>query len=194
MPSETGKGTICLGTGLQRHHGEYYCFPPSTGTPFELSRNDMAEINLHAVESISDLHCASTRHDHAKNPEGSSQSPPTTPQTPHGTFSKHFSLPHEDDASFLPPVQTVHFIPACTCCPCFGPTCCPTGFLALFGVLVVASLALATLAVYLSVLQSESLRVLARWLESQEATIRQMRAMSLQLWSQLNASEPAVQT
>ncbi|XP_060096039.1 leucine-rich single-pass membrane protein 2 isoform X2 [Heteronotia binoei] len=154
----------------------------------------MAEINLHAVESISDLHYASSRNDHAKGSEGSSQSPPNTPKTPHGTFSKHFSLPNEEDTSFLPPVQAAHFIPACTCCPCFGPTCCPTAFLALLGVLVLASLALATLAVYLSVLQSESLRVLARWLESQEVTIRQMRAMSLQLWSQLNASEPGAQT
>nr|XP_056712610.1 leucine-rich single-pass membrane protein 2 isoform X1 [Euleptes europaea] len=171
MPSETGKGT-----------------------PFELGSNDMAEINLHPVESISDLHYASSRHDGAKGSEGSSYSPSNTPQSPHGTFSKQFSLPHEDDTSFLPPVQAVHIIPACTCCPCFGPTCCPTGFLALLGVLVVASLALATLAVYLSVLQSESLRVLARWLESQEATIRQMRAVSLQIWSRLNATEPGAQT
>ncbi|KAL8212291.1 UNVERIFIED_CONTAM: hypothetical protein K2H54_042418 [Gekko kuhli] len=133
-----------------RHHSECCYFPPSIGTPFELGSNDMAEINLHAVESISDLHYVSSRHDRAKGSEGSSQSPPNTPQTPHGTFSKHFNLPNEEDASFLPSVQAVHFIPACTCCPCFGPTCCPTGFLALLGVLVVASLALATLAVYLS--------------------------------------------
>ncbi|XP_054831159.1 leucine-rich single-pass membrane protein 2 isoform X2 [Eublepharis macularius] len=161
---------------------------------FELSSNDTAEINLHAVESISDLHCVSSRHDHVKGSEGSAHSQLNTTQTPHGAFSKHVRLPDEDDSSFLPPGQAVHIIPACTCCPCFSPTCCPTGFFALLGVLVVASLALATLAVYLSVLQSESLRVLARWLESQEATIRQMRAMSLHVWSQLNVSDPGART
>lgn len=45
-----------------------------------------------------------------------------------------------------------------------------------------------------TVLQRESLRNLAQWLESQEEAIRQMRAVSLQLWRQLNASEVEVQT
>ncbi|KAJ7316679.1 hypothetical protein JRQ81_002841 [Phrynocephalus forsythii] len=154
----------------------------------ELGENDVAEINLHAVESISDLHYGSSRH------EENSQIQHSTPWTPHSaTSSKHFTFPNEEDSSFVP-IQNFHMVPAFTCCPCFGPTCCPTGFFALLGVLVVASLGLATLAVYLSVLQRESLRVLAQWLESQEEAIRQMRAVSLQLWKQLNASEPGVQT
>ncbi|XP_059572144.1 uncharacterized protein LOC102574598 [Alligator mississippiensis] len=44
------------------------------------------------------------------------------------------------------------------------------------------------------VLQSESLRVLSQWLTSQEQSVRQMRATSLQLWSRLNATEPGAQT
>ncbi|XP_062979438.1 leucine-rich single-pass membrane protein 2 isoform X2 [Elgaria multicarinata webbii] len=159
----------------------------------EVIDNDMAEINLHAVESISDLHYASGRQESVKASEGSSQSRPHTPWTPHSVSSKHFIFPSEDDPSFLP-VQNFHLTPHLTCCPCFSPSCCPTGFFALLGVLVVASLGLATLAVYLSVLQRESLRVLAQWLESQEEAIRQMRAVSLQLWRQLNASEPGAQT
>uniref|UniRef100_A0A6J0TF45 Leucine-rich single-pass membrane protein 2 n=1 Tax=Pogona vitticeps TaxID=103695 RepID=A0A6J0TF45_9SAUR len=154
----------------------------------ELSENDVAEINLHAVESISDLHYGSSRH------EGSSQTQHNSPWTPHSlASSKHFTFPNEEDSSFVP-IQNFHMMPTFTCCPCFGPTCCPTGFFALLGVLVVASLGLATLAVYLSVLQRESLRTLAQWLESQEEAIRQMRAVSLQLWKQLNASEPGAQT
>ncbi|XP_061473825.1 leucine-rich single-pass membrane protein 2 [Rhineura floridana] len=155
----------------------------------EFSDNVMGEINLHAVESISDLHYASSRLEGAKVSEGSSQSQPNTPWTPQSASSKHFIFPNEGNMSFLP-LQNFPVLPAVTCCPCFSPTCCPTGFFALLGVLVVASLGLATLAVYLSVLQRESLRVLAQWLESQEEAIRQMRAVSLQLWRQLNASEP----
>ncbi|XP_044307031.1 leucine-rich single-pass membrane protein 2 [Varanus komodoensis] len=154
---------------------------------------DRAEINLHAVESISDLHYASGRPEGFKASEGSSQSQPNTPWTPHSASSKHFFFPNEEDPSFLP-VQNLHIAPDFFCCPCFSPTCCPTGFFALLGVLVVASLGLATLAVYLSVLQRESLRVLSQWLESQEEAIRQMRAVSVQLWRQLNASEPGAQT
>ncbi|XP_028574500.2 leucine-rich single-pass membrane protein 2 [Podarcis muralis] len=159
----------------------------------ELIENGMAEINLHAVESISDLHYASGGRESTRVSEGGSPSQPNSPWTPHSTSSKHFTFPHEEDTSFLP-VQNLHLLPAFTCCPCFGPTCCPASFFALLGVLVVASLGLATLAVYLSVLQRESLRVLAQWLESQEEAIREMRAVSLQLWRQLNASDSGFQT
>ncbi|XP_042304908.1 leucine-rich single-pass membrane protein 2 isoform X1 [Sceloporus undulatus] len=160
----------------------------------ELSDNDVAEINLHAVESLSDLHYTSSKHEGAKALRGSIQSQPNTPRTPQSaTSSKHFTFPNEEDTAFLQ-VQNFHILPAFTCCPCFSPTCCPAGFFALLGVLVVASLGLATLAVYLSVLQRESLRVLAQWLESQEEAIRQMRAVSIQLWRQLNDSEPGAHT
>ncbi|XP_063148052.1 uncharacterized protein LOC134489350 [Candoia aspera] len=157
-----------------------------------IEQNDTEDINLHAVESISDLHYASIRSEDTKVPEGSSQSQPITPWTPHRASSKHASFPDEDDPAF-PAVQHLHLLPF-TCCPCFRPACCPTAFFALLGVLVVASLGLATLAVYLSVLQRESLRALAQWLESQEEAIRQMRAVSLQLWRELNASELGGQT
>ncbi|KAM6470343.1 leucine-rich single-pass membrane protein 2 [Liasis olivaceus] len=158
-----------------------------------IEHNDMEDINLHTVESISDLHYASIRSEDTKASEGSSQSQPITPWPPHRASSKHVSFPNEDDSAF-PPVQNFHLLPDFTCCPCFRPACCPTAFFALLGVLVMASLGLATLAVYLSVLQRESLRALAQWLESQEEAIRQMRAVSLQLWRQLNASELGVQT
>ncbi|KAJ6667690.1 hypothetical protein lerEdw1_016011 [Lerista edwardsae] len=154
----------------------------------ELSSHELAEINLHAVESISDLHSAS------KASGGNSPSQPNTPQTPHGAAFKRFTLPHEGSSSSSPSPEALHASSTFTCCPCFSPTCGPTSFLALLGVLVVASLALATLAVYLSVLQSESLRGLAQILESQERTIQQMRILSSQLWHQLNASGSGAQT
>lgn len=39
-----------------------------------------------------------------------------------------------------------------------------------------------------AVLQSQSVQALAQWLESQEDTMRQLRATSRQLWARLNAS------
>ncbi|XP_060127534.1 leucine-rich single-pass membrane protein 2 isoform X2 [Zootoca vivipara] len=121
----------------------------------ELIENGMADINLHAVESISDLHYASSGRESARVSEGGSPSQPNSPWTPHSTSSKHFTFPNEEDTSFLP-VQNLHLLPAFTCCPCFSPTCCPTSFFALLGVLVVASLGLATLAVYLSDLHNSA--------------------------------------
>ncbi|XP_053147132.1 leucine-rich single-pass membrane protein 2 isoform X2 [Hemicordylus capensis] len=159
----------------------------------ELSSNNLAEINLHAVESISDLHCASRLED-TKVSGGDSPSQPNTPRTPHGISSKHFTLPNEGSSSFFPRAAGINVSPAYTYCPCFRPTCCPISFFALLGLLVMASLALAMLAVYLSVLQSESLRGIAQGLESQEKTIRQMRILSSQLWYQLNASDPGAET
>ncbi|XP_066471923.1 leucine-rich single-pass membrane protein 2 [Tiliqua scincoides] len=176
MPSEVGEDTVVKDAAS------------SNRELIELSSIDLAEINLHAVESISDLHSAS------KASGGNSPSQPNTPQTPHSASFKHFTLPHEGSSSFPPRTEALHLSSAFTCCPCFGPTCGPTSFFALLGVLVVASLALATLAVYLSVLQSESLRGLAQILESQERTIQQMRILSLQLWHQLNASDAGAQT
>ncbi|KAM3844672.1 leucine-rich single-pass membrane protein 2 [Vipera latastei] len=158
-----------------------------------LDHSEMEDINLHTVESISDLHYASIRNEDTKVSDGNSLSLATTPGPPHTASFKRFSFPNEDNSAFSP-AQNFHLLPASTCCPCFRPACCPTAFFALLGVLVVTSLGLATLAVYLSVLHRESLRNLAQWLESQEETIRQMRAVSLQLWRQLNASEVEVQT
>ncbi|XP_070793188.1 leucine-rich single-pass membrane protein 2 [Pituophis catenifer annectens] len=158
-----------------------------------VEHDEMEDINLHTVESISDLHYASIRSEDTKASEGNSQSQATTPGPPHKASFKHFSFPNEDNSAFSP-AQNFHLLSTFTCCPCFRPACCPTAFFALLGVLVVTSLGLATLAVYLSVLQRESLRNLAQWLESQEEAIRQMRAVSLQLWRQLNASEVEVQT
>ncbi|XP_070591908.1 leucine-rich single-pass membrane protein 2 [Erythrolamprus reginae] len=159
-----------------------------------VDHNEMEDINLHTVESISDLHYASIRSgEDIKDSEGNRQPRSTTPGPPHKASFKHLSFPNEDNSAFSP-AQNFHLLSTFTCCPCFRPACCPTAFFALLGVLVVTSLGLATLAVYLSVLQRESLRNLAQWLESQEEAIRQMRAVSLQIWRQLNASEVEVLT
>nr|XP_009671387.1 PREDICTED: hyaluronidase-3 isoform X2 [Struthio camelus australis] len=80
-------------------------------------------------------------------------------------------------------------VPAATACPCLGP--CHPLFLALLCILALASLVLATLAIYLSVLQSQSVRALTKWLESQEEAVQQLQATSRQLWAHLNASEEA---
>ncbi|XP_010223644.1 PREDICTED: hyaluronidase-3 [Tinamus guttatus] len=44
---------------------------------------------------------------------------------------------------------------------------------------------------WLWVLQSQSVRVLLKWLESQEEAVQQLQATSGQLWARLNASEAA---
>ncbi|CAM5127523.1 unnamed protein product [Eretmochelys imbricata] len=151
--------------------------------PIDLNGNDLAEINLHSVESISDLYWVSGGH---KATEGNGLSQSTTPQTPQDHSTKRCGA----GPALLPTLRTVRTTPIC---PCFHPACCRTALFALLGALVLASLALATLAVYLSVLQSESLRVLSQWLEAQEESVRQMRATSLQLWKRLNVSEAADQ-
>ncbi|XP_068014068.1 leucine-rich single-pass membrane protein 2 [Melanerpes formicivorus] len=84
---------------------------------------------------------------------------------------------------FLP---TLRPVAAASPCPCLGPS--HPLLLALLGLLALTSLILATLAVYLSVLQSQSVRALAQWLESQEDAVHQLRAASRQLWARINAS------
>ncbi|KAH1167674.1 leucine-rich single-pass membrane protein 2 [Mauremys mutica] len=147
--------------------------------PIDLNGNDLAEINLHSVDSISDLYWVSGGH---KAAEGNGPSQSTTPQTPQA----HSTQRRVAGPALLPTLRAVRTTPIC---PCFRPACCRTALIALLGGLVLASLALATLAVYLSVLQSESLRVLSQWLEAQEESVRQMKATSLQLWKRLNVSE-----
>lgn len=116
-----------------------------------------------------------------------------------------------------PLLPTLRPVPAASPCPCLSPS--HPLLLALLGLLALASLVLATLAIYLSgtwrwtgrgawggavgrpghpsparpcplpaVLQSQSVRALAQWLESQEDAMRQLRAASGQLWARLNAS------
>ncbi|XP_035131489.2 leucine-rich single-pass membrane protein 2 isoform X2 [Callithrix jacchus] len=63
------------------------------------------------------------------------------------------------------------------------------GFLLLLVLLVLTCLALALLAVYLSVLQSESLRILAHTLHTQEETLLKLRLASLSQFRRLNSSE-----
>ncbi|EMP33863.1 hypothetical protein UY3_08946 [Chelonia mydas] len=151
--------------------------------PIDLNGNDLAEINLHSVESISDLYWVPGGH---KAAEGNGLSQSTTPQTPQAHSTKRCGA----GPALLPTLRAVRTTPIC---PCFHPACCRTALFALLGALVLASLTLATLAVYLSVLQSESLRVLSQWLEAQGESVRQMRATSLQLWKRLNVSEAADQ-
>ncbi|KAM8799905.1 leucine-rich single-pass membrane protein 2 [Eudromia elegans] len=139
--------------------------------------SEPGDISLHPVESISDLHWASGGH---KGAEGNGPAQPSTLRGPHAHPASH-PTPRQ------PPLPLLRPVPATTACPCFGP--CHPLFLALLGVLALASLVLATLAIYLSVLQSQSVRVLLRWLESQEEAVRQLRASSAQLWARLNGSE-----
>ncbi|KAG6938153.1 leucine rich single-pass membrane protein 2, partial [Chelydra serpentina] len=179
----TGRGTTAAAVAgpaaMPREAGEDIGVKADTSPsrePIDLNGNDMAEINLHSVESISDLYWVSGGH---KAAEGNGPSQSTTPQA-------HSTKRHGAGPALLPTLRAVRTTPIC---PCFRPACCRTALFALLGALVLASLALATLAVYLSVLQSESLRVLSQWLEAQEESVRQMRATSLQLWKRLNVSE-----
>lgn len=63
------------------------------------------------------------------------------------------------------------------------------GFLLLLALLVLTCLALAVLAVYLSVLQSESLRALVHTLRAQEEVLLKLRLASLSQLRRLNFSE-----
>ncbi|XP_021265340.1 leucine-rich single-pass membrane protein 2 [Numida meleagris] len=128
---------------------------------------DPGAISLHPVASISDLHCASAGH---KGTEGNGPAPSSNRLHRAARGPQH--------------LPTLRPVPPPTICPCPGHPF----FLTLLGLLALASLVLAALAVYLSVLQSQSVQALAQWLESQEDAMRQLRAASGQLWARLNAS------
>ncbi|KAM6344415.1 leucine-rich single-pass membrane protein 2 [Alca torda] len=149
--------------------------PTEPGDP---DGSEPGAISLRPVESISDLHWASGGH---KGAEGNGPAP---------SRSLHRPPPHPVPSGILPLLPTLRPMPAAGPCPCLGPG--HPLLLAILGLLALASLVLATLAIYLSVLQSQSVRALAQWLESQEDAVRQLRVASRQLWARLNASaEPS---
>lgn len=76
----------------------------------------------------------------------------------------------------------------CAQCGC-SPMHSRGGFLLLLTLLVFTCLVLAVLAVYLSVLQSESLRTLAHTLRTQEEMLLKLRLASLSQLRRLNSSE-----
>lgn len=124
-----------------------------------LAPNHVQEVRLHRVESISDLH------------SGGSLRPCLVEE----------AQAWEELLGVLPPSL-------CTQAGC-SPVCGRGGFLLLLVLLVFTCLALATVAVYLSVLQSESLRVLAHTLRTQEETLLKLRLASLSQLRRLNSSE-----
>ncbi|XP_069906888.1 leucine-rich single-pass membrane protein 2 isoform X1 [Oryctolagus cuniculus] len=132
---------------------------PSQRSRGPLAPNHVQEVRLHRVESISDLDSGGSLH------------PYLTEET----------RPWDELLGVLPPSL-------CAQAGC-GPVCGRGGFLLLLALLVLTCLALAVLAVYLSVLQSESLRVLAHTLRTQEETLLRLRLASLSQLRRLNSSE-----
>ncbi|XP_050835268.1 leucine-rich single-pass membrane protein 2 [Serinus canaria] len=145
--------------------------PAEPGDP---DSNESGAISLRPVESISDLYWASGGH---KSTEGNGPAP-----------SSSLHRPPARPVSPVPPplLPSLRPVPPASPCPCLGPG--HPLLLALLALLALSSLVLATLAIYLSVLQSQSVRALAQWLESQEDAVHQLRAASRQLWARLNAS------
>ncbi|KAM9272301.1 leucine-rich single-pass membrane protein 2 [Cariama cristata] len=162
---------------MPREAGEDSMGRAEGATPAEPGDPDSSEpgaISLRPVESISDLHWASGGQ---KGTEGNGPAPSS-------------SL-HRTPSRPVPPgppalLPTLRPMPAASPCPCLSPS--HPLLLALLGLLALTSLVLATLAIYLSVLQSQSVRALAQWLESQEDAVHQLQAASRQLWARLNAS------
>ncbi|XP_060017770.1 leucine-rich single-pass membrane protein 2 isoform X1 [Lagenorhynchus albirostris] len=124
-----------------------------------LAPNHVQEVRLHRVESISDLH------------SGGSLWP----------YLAEEAQPWDELLGILRP-------PMCTQTGC-SPVHSRGSFLLLLALLVLTCLALAVLAVYLSVLQSESLRVLAHTLQTQEEMLLKLRLASLSQLRRLNSSE-----
>ncbi|XP_053932577.1 leucine-rich single-pass membrane protein 2 isoform X2 [Cuculus canorus] len=164
---------------MPREAGEDSMGRAESAAPAEPGDPDGSEtgaISLRPVESISDLHWASGGHKGIEGngpaPSSSLRRPPPRPVTPSPVL-------------LLPTLRPVPAAGPCPC-PCLGPG--HLVLLALLGFLALVSLVLATLAIYLSVLQSQSVRALAQWLESQEDAVRQLRAASRQLWARFNTS------
>ncbi|XP_032314357.1 leucine-rich single-pass membrane protein 2 isoform X1 [Camelus dromedarius] len=124
-----------------------------------LARNHVQEVCLHQVDSISDLH------------SGGSLCP----------YLAEEAQPWDELLGILPPSLCTQT--SCSSVHSRG------AFLLLLALLVLTCLALAVLAVYLSVLQSESLRVLAHTLRTQEETLLKLRLASLSQLRRLNSSE-----
>ncbi|XP_075618069.1 leucine-rich single-pass membrane protein 2 isoform X1 [Balearica regulorum gibbericeps] len=189
MPREAGEAD-----SMGRAEG---AAPAEPGDP---DGSEPGAISLRPVESISDLHWASGGHKGAEGESGPvggpcqprpcrwlssdlfSPLPAGNGPAPSGTL--HPPPPVPSGPPLLLP--TLRPVPAASPCPCLSPG--HPLVLALLGLLALASLVLATLAIYLSVLQSQSVRALVQWLESQEDAVRQLRAASRQLWAHLNAS------
>ncbi|XP_054450582.1 leucine-rich single-pass membrane protein 2 [Pteronotus mesoamericanus] len=133
--------------------------PMSPRNRASLAPNHVQEVRLHQVDSISDLH------------SGGSLRP----------YLDEEAQPWDDLLGIFPPSL------------CAQPGCRPMlsrgGFLLLLALLVFTCLALAVLAVYLSVLQSESLHTLAHTLHTQEEMLLKLRLASLSQLRRLNASE-----
>ncbi|XP_075403528.1 leucine-rich single-pass membrane protein 2 [Tenrec ecaudatus] len=133
---------------------------PSPWSRVGLAPNHVQQVRLHRVESISDLHSGG-------------------PLRPHLVDE---ARPWEDLLGVLPPSLCAQ-----ASCGLMAGRC--GAFLLLLAVLALTCLALAVLAVYLSVLQSESLRVLAHTLRTQEETLLKLRLASLSQLRRLNLSE-----
>ncbi|XP_038596190.1 leucine-rich single-pass membrane protein 2 isoform X1 [Tachyglossus aculeatus] len=165
-------GTEVLQEGEGGHKRAASLFPPPTdamqpitvspGSRVPLPHSHLAEVSLHSVESISDLHSGGPLHSYLGEED------PATQQW-------------EELMGVLPPSL-------CTQAGC-SPAQGRGAFLLLLALLVFTCLALAILAVYLSVLQSESLRVVAHVLQAQEEMVLKLRLASLSQWRRLNASE-----
>ncbi|XP_041617665.1 leucine-rich single-pass membrane protein 2 isoform X1 [Vulpes lagopus] len=121
--------------------------------------NHIEEVRLHQVESISDLHSGGSLH----------------------PYLAEQVQPWDELLGILPPSLCAQ----AGCSPVQGRG----GFLLLLALLVLTCLALAILAVYLSVLQSESLRMLAHTLRTQEETLLKLRLASLSQLRRLNSTE-----
>ncbi|KAI5174268.1 leucine-rich single-pass membrane protein 2 isoform X3 [Manis pentadactyla] len=121
--------------------------------------SQLPEVRLHQVESISDLH------------GGGSLCP----------YLAEEAQPWDELLGILPPSLCAQA--SCSLVHSRG------GFLGLLALLVLTCLALAILAIYLSVLQGESLRVLAHTLRMQEETLLKLRLASLSQLRRLNSSE-----
>ncbi|KAF1420393.1 hypothetical protein FQV23_0005388, partial [Spheniscus humboldti] len=159
--------------------------PAEPGDP---DGSEPGAISLRPVESISDLHWASGGQ---KGAEGNGPAPSSSLRRP---------PPRPTSPGPPPLLPTLRPMPAASPCPCLGPG--HPLLLALLGLLALASLVLATLAIYLSgkwhrgggaaggpgrpspaclrplpaVLQSQSVQALAQWLQSQEDAVRQLQA------------------
>ncbi|XP_069062914.1 leucine-rich single-pass membrane protein 2 [Pleurodeles waltl] len=148
------------------------------------------EVNLHTVESISDIHLTSTNLEAPKGAEGKNDSPPRTPTSPYSNnIPVDIKTFPDEDLDFPtpePPVTEVN----CFQWPCCGPTCCRLVLYSALVGLIVTSVALIVYSVQLSSEHSESIFALSHRLAYQEESIRRLRLAISQLWQRLNASQP----
>lgn len=160
------------------------------------SNSELHEIELHAVESINDLHCTNSNQEAAKPDLDRSQTRPsanftgrersanglaTAPLLEQGQGQA--TLTHALDPSHVPQDR-------CECsCTCCQPTCRNNVFYAVVLLLMLVSITIGLITVYYSGKMNKELKEVSHYLDVLDQSVKQMNFAGYLLQNQMNFTE-----